>query len=108
MSKISVIGALVPALIDAREKLVIACQFQRTLDLLEVRVIRFEPLVSPRASLLIHYYFIILFIHYDPDDLRQSTLTALGCGCLRIDGRVSAASRQQLVDRFVRHHAVIT
>ena len=37
VSKISVIDALVPALIAAREKLVIACQFQRTLDLLEVR-----------------------------------------------------------------------
>ena len=68
VSKISVIAALVPALVAAREKLVIACQFQRTLDLL------------------------------------QSTLTALGCGCLRIDGRVSAASRQQLVDRFNSAH----
>ena len=36
VSKICVLGALVPALIGAREKLVIACQFQRTLDLLEV------------------------------------------------------------------------
>lgn len=64
LSKISVLLQLVPTVVAAGDRVVIVCQFQSTLNLLE------------------------------------RGLRTAGLGCMRVDGKVSAEKRQELINRF--------
>ena len=67
--KLAVLTHLLPQMAEHGDRMVIVCQFQRSMDLLEDR------------------------------------LSAIGLGSVRVDGRVSAEKRQQLVDRFNSPHS---